>query len=189
MNEKLRNRIANRYRVGFASQNTPRHPEAKPHGRYFNEIKQQALKPGRVMSSYRPRTKAEVRMAYRGLFNFMDFFSGDRKLAARACGVSLSTINSMIKKGYVTPFVALCAQRIPEMPWLPAGLAPYLQYEEDWDEAREKFDSWIAKAEVNRKTMKKVLKTRRKPTHAGTICDEDKPPPLWAEGNKEDIIG
>lgn len=74
-----------------------------------------------------------------GLIAFLDFFAGDIHLAARSCGVHVATIRRMKKIGYVTPYVALCAQRIESMPYTEAGLCRFIIYEDEWETIRGEF--------------------------------------------------
>jgi len=192
MDEKLRIKLANRYKVGGGSQNAPRHPEAKPQGQFMCHRREAHILKGIPMKKkFAPTTPADVRMAYRGLVNFMEFFGGDRKLAARSCGVGLATINKAIRNGFLTPYVALAAQKIPEMPWLPGGLCPHIKYEEDWDEMRAMFDRWVAQAERARAhTLKYGWSKTGNPNapgrQAGVVYDPGTPP-AWA--TRDDILG
>ena len=91
------------------------------------------------MIKARPNTVREIKLGWEGLVAFMDFFAGSRKIAAKACGVHPATIARMIKLGYVTPYVAICAQEIETMPWTAAGLCRYLEYDYQWEQANGEF--------------------------------------------------
>lgn len=146
--------------------NIPRHPEAciRPQSLTQRTPDYRASQRAEVefMIKRRPRTPAEVREGYKGLRNFMEFFGGDRKLAAKSCGVSASLINRCIKLGYVTPYLAIAAQQVDELIWTEAGLAPYIVYDEDWDAARSQFANIQKTAKLFSVNMKKVYENRNR---------------------------
>ena len=76
----------------------------------------------------------------------MEYFAGNRQLAADACGVSKGTIDRCLRQGWVTPYVALMAMQIPEMPWTAAGLCPYIQYDCEWTQAKKELAGAINNA-------------------------------------------
>jgi len=157
MTEKMRIRLTNRFNPRVFRRTTPQHPEAPPTQTTYNQQthirKLDGKLPKGKMIRRRPKTAQEVRDGYRGLVNFMHFFAGDRKLAAEATGVSKGTIDRCLKQGWLTPYVALMAQKIPEMPYYPAGLCPYIQYDWEWAEAKKELARAINNAGLAGKRM------------------------------------
>jgi hypothetical protein len=154
MDKDLQRRLTNRYRR--YNRNRPKHPDVPPQGPGYDLIhdKYKIKKEQFKLIRRRPHTVKEVQLGWEGLVAFMDFFGGDKQLAADACNVSLATIARMIRIGYVTPYVALCAQDIETMPWTPAGLCRYIEYEYQWDKINSEY--------CGEKSMRRMLKERGK---------------------------
>jgi hypothetical protein len=154
MDEDKKRKLTNRY-SNYASRR-PRHRGVPDRDQSYDVIKgtRRITNREKTMIRARPKTVREVRLGWEGLVALLDFFGGDRKLAASSCGVSVPTINRIIKLGYVTPYVALCAAEVEGMPWSAAGLCRYLEYDYQWD---------LAQREQGKdKKMRALLKDRAK---------------------------
>ena len=153
LKHSLQIRLTNRYNPRVVRRERVHHPEAKPSETTYTEQTHMKKLDGRLPKEGKmirrvPKTPQEVRDGYRGLHTFMEFFAGDRKLAAAACGVSISTIHKCVRQGWVSPYLALMSQKIPEMPYYPAGLCSYIKYDWEWKQAKKEMANAMRVAEL-----------------------------------------
>lgn len=149
MQDKLRKKLAKRYSKG-GSGNTKKHPDApRPWPPHWNKsrkkstslhgnAKNTALYGTRLRC---PRTEQEVHDAWIGLCRMMDYFGGDRKLAARTLQVKINKINTCIQRGWVDQFTALrCEETCDNIEWTAGGIAAHLYWESEWNRWRKLYN-------------------------------------------------
>lgn len=139
INKRLANKIRKRYDTRGPDGLVRRHPAARPRVDY---------KPKQLMSGKRiagmpvviPNTVEEVKQAWRSVVILMEFFGGDRKLAAFHLNVKPHFITRCIRQGYLPIALAIAAERVDHFAQPAESLLPYYTDKEGWKKARTIFD-------------------------------------------------
>lgn len=153
---KLQKKLTRRYNPKVKYRDKPKHPSIKyqkpPSDRDYVQ-RAMGNRPRINMIRRKPRTPQEVKQGYRGLYTFMEYFGGNRQLAADSCGVSKGTIDKALRDGYLSPYVALMSQRIPEMPYPPSIFCPFITSKKEWEEGRREIAGAVNNASLASERM------------------------------------